>query len=83
MPKVISNSQDGLTITDSLGGETLAERIPVTEGWQEFTLYRGVPRDGEITVTLGLSGIGTAMVDEMTIRVVDLPERGVREARKQ
>ncbi len=83
VPKVISNSQDGLTITDSLGGETLAERIPVTEGWQEFTLYRGVPRDGEITVTLGLSGIGTAMVDEVTIRVVDLPERGVREARKQ
>ncbi|MEO1996645.1 MAG: hypothetical protein ABGZ17_15360, partial [Planctomycetaceae bacterium] len=59
------------------------ERIPITDGWQEFTLYRGVPRDGELTVTLGLSGIGTAMVDEMTIRVVDLPERGVREARKQ
>ena len=81
VPKVISRSHDGLMITESLGGENLAERIPVTDGWQEFTIYRGVPQDSDITVTLGLAGIGTAMVDEMTIRVVDLPN-SVRQARK-
>ncbi len=83
VPNVIARSQDGLTITDSLGGPQLAERIPVTEGWQEFTIYRGVPQDGNLTVTLGLTGIGEARVDEVTIRVVDLPAQGVRQARKQ
>lgn len=82
VPNVISRSHDGLTITDSLGGPNLAERIPVTDGWQEFTIYRGVPRDGNLTVTIGLAGIGTAMVDEVTIRLVDLPAQGLRQARK-
>lgn len=73
IPQVIRGNAEGLIITDSLGGDAMAERIPITEGWQEFTLYRGVPADTELQVTFTLSGYGTAMVDEVTIRTVELP----------
>ena len=62
-------------ISDNLGGPSLAERIPATNGWQEFTIYRGVEKSGEVTVTAAMTGVGTAMVDEITIRTMDLPNR--------
>ena len=68
-------------ITDSLGGAELAERVPVTSGWQEFTLYRGASKDSDVTVTFSLTGYGQALIDEVTIRTIDLPKQ-VREARK-
>lgn len=81
VPKTIAGSHDGVLITDSLGGIELAERIPVTTGWQEFTLYRGASTDGDVSVTISLTGYGEAMVDEVTIRTIDLPAP-VRAARK-
>lgn len=82
VPKTIAGSHDGLMITDSLGGVALAERIPVTSGWQEFTLYRGASTSGDVSVTFALTGYGEAMVDEVTIRTIDLPAP-IREARKR
>jgi len=73
IPKVIRGNADGLMIVDSLGGEAMAERIPITDGWQEFTLYRGVFSDTDLQVTFTLTGLGTVMMDEVTIRTVDLP----------
>jgi hypothetical protein len=67
---------DGLMITDSLGGEAMAERIPITSGWQEFTLYRSVPHDGDLQLTFALTGFGEALLDEVTVRTVDLPSFG-------
>ena len=81
IPETITGSQDGLMITDSLGGAELAERVPVTSGWQEFTLYRGASKDSDVTVTFSLTGYGQALIDEVTIRTIDLPKQ-VREARK-
>lgn len=72
VPAVIGGSHDGLTIMESIGGPQLAERIPLTSGWQEFTLYRGAQADGDLRVTFALTGIGTAEVDEVTIRTIDL-----------
>jgi len=46
VPQVIQGTHDGLMVTDSLGGSDMSERIPVTRGWQEFTLYRGAPSLG-------------------------------------
>lgn len=83
VPNVIRGSHDGLTITDSLGGPDLAERIPITSGWQEFTLYRGVPAEGTMTVTFALNGLGEAMIDEVTIQTIDLPPAIPRQARNQ
>ena len=73
VPQTIAANQDGLTITDSLAGPDLMERIPVTQGWQEFTLYRSVAANTDLTVTFSLTGLGEALLDEVTIRAIDLP----------
>ena len=73
VPKVILGSQNGLMIEDSIGGKALAERVPITKGWQEFTLYRAVGENSTLEVTLTMTGVGEAMIDEVTIRTVDLP----------
>ena len=42
--------------------------------WQEFTIYRAAERNGELSVTFAMTGIGEAMIDEVTICTMDLPE---------
>lgn len=76
IPEVIRGNVDGLMITDSLGGDAMAERIPITSGWQEFTLYRSVPHEGDLQLTFALTGFGVALLDEVTVRTVDLPSFG-------
>ncbi len=83
VPEVIQGTHDGLMVIDSLGGSDMAERIPVTRGWQEFTLYRGAPSDGVLKVTFSLGGVGTALLDEVTIRAINLPQVTPRQARNQ
>ena len=75
-------SQDGLRITDTLGGPAMAERIPITNGWQEFTLYRGVQKAGQLSVRFELTGVGVADIDEVTIRTIQLPADGIRQAKR-
>ena len=82
IPQVIMGTQDGLMIAESLGGNQLAERIPLTKGWQEFTLYRAAATDGEMEVTFALTGVGEAMINEVTIRTIDLPVTA-RQARSE
>ncbi len=67
----IQGSLEGLTIIDSLGGASLAERITQSGQWQEFSLYRGAPADGNLNITFALTGLGTAQVDEVTVRIAD------------
>lgn len=67
IPKPITGSLDGLMILDSLGREPLAERIGVTSGWKEVKLYRAAPAAGEMTVTVALTGLGDAFIDDLTI----------------
>ena len=73
VPNVISGSEAGLRIVDSIGGKDLAETIPRTQGWQEFTLYRSAAEDMQLSVDFELTGIGQAMIDEVTVQVIDLP----------
>ncbi len=68
----LQGSSEGLMVIDSLGGLALAERITRSGQWQEFSLYRGVPADGKLTVTFALSGLGSAMIDEVTVRIADI-----------
>lgn len=67
IPKPITGSLDGLMILDSFGREPLAERIGVTSGWKEVILYRAAPAAGEMTVTVALTGLGEAYIDDLTI----------------
>ena len=83
VPSPLSGSHDGLRITDSLAGPAMAERISITSGWQEFTLYRAAEKTGLFSIKFEMTGIGVASVDEVTIRAVDLPAEGLRQAKRQ
>ncbi len=74
--QTITGSANGFMITDSLGGKELSERFFKTNGWQEFTLYRAADRNGTIQVQFALCGLGSILLDEVTIRAVDLPPKG-------
>ena len=67
IPQPITGSHDGLMIFDSSSGPALAERILQTRGWQEFTLYRAARRDGPLSVTLALTGLGEVLLDDISI----------------
>jgi len=81
VPSAITGSVDGLVITDSLGGEPLAERIGQTTGWREFTLWRIAPRSGEVTVRFTLTGLGEAWLDDVTIQRLPPPRLRTAAAR--
>jgi hypothetical protein len=66
----ITGSVDGLLVIDSLTGPSLAQRITTPGEWQPFTIYRGVPQSGTMTVTFALSGLGEAWLDDIIIRPV-------------
>ncbi len=68
VPKAIRGSRDGVLIADSLGGDSLAERVQKTEGWQEVTLYRATGANSEkLEVSIALSGFGEVYVDDLSI----------------
>jgi len=70
IPHAITGSVDGLLIAESIGGEALAYRTGATDGWQHFTLYRVATRSGPISLTIALTGLGEAWIDDVTIRTV-------------
>jgi len=71
VPRRLAASTDGLLIFDSLGSSDLGERIRATQGWREFTVYRAVPQNGELTVTFALTGLGEASVDDLSVSVLE------------
>jgi hypothetical protein len=73
VPKAIEASLDGLMILDTLGREPLADRIGKTDGWKEFTLYRAAPVSGPWWLTIALTGIGDAWIDDVTIEALQPP----------
>jgi hypothetical protein len=73
VPQRIAGSIDGLEIVDSLGGPELSLRIRETADWQPFRLIRGVSDTTDMTLTIALSGMGTAYVDGVMIRVLGPP----------
>lgn len=71
VPQRIGASDEGLLVFDSLGGPDLGDRIRLTQGWREFTLYRAVGHTGELSVTLALTGLGEASLDDLQISLLD------------
>lgn len=71
IPSAITGSPDGLLIFDSAAGPALAERIRQTRGWQEFTLYRAARRDGPLTVTFALTGLGEVWLDDISVALAE------------
>jgi hypothetical protein len=71
VPQPIVGSHDGLLIFDSIGGPDLADRMRLTRGWRQFTIYRAVPESGNLMVTFALSGLGEAWVDDLHVNLLD------------
>jgi hypothetical protein len=67
IPNAITGSADGALFFDSAGGEPLAVRLTAATPWKKFTLYRRVPAEGSVSVTMALTGIGTAYFDDVRI----------------
>jgi hypothetical protein len=70
IPGLIADRRHRLMIVDSLNGEDLAERIMTTHGWQEFTLYRLCPADGDLRLTFGLISGGEVRLDDVSVSVL-------------
>ncbi len=74
VPKPITGSVDGLLVFDSLGGPALGERVGATRDWARIVLYRIVPADSAdepVVVTFALTGLGQALIDDVSIRPLD------------
>jgi hypothetical protein len=69
VPEPITASPDGLLAYDSLGGPALGARFSVTHSWQEFAFYRAAPTDGSVSLTLALTGLGEAFLDELSVTI--------------
>lgn len=68
IPTPILASPDGLVIYDSAAGEALGLRLTAAvPQWRKFTLYRRVPSNGELRVIAALTGLGTALIDDVRI----------------
>ncbi len=63
----VSASRDGLLIYDSLLGRSAGLRIQEGDQWTRFELLRVVPNSGEVTLTMSLTGMGAALIDDLQI----------------
>ncbi len=71
VPKRLGATQDGLLLFDNFAGPQLGERIQLSQGWREFTLYRAIPKNGELTLTISLTGLGEASLDDLSINLIN------------
>jgi hypothetical protein len=76
IPGAIKLTADGLLFYDDAGGEPLGVRLLETNRrWKQFHLDRRVPESGQIGVTVALTGVGVAYVDDVRIEPM-LPVQG-------
>lgn len=68
IPAPITLTSDGVLFYDDVCGEPLAVRLMNTEGkWKQFHLYRRVPPSGQLSLTVALTGVGVAYVDDVRV----------------
>jgi|YNPMSStandDraft_1061717.scaffolds.fasta_scaffold03478_4 hypothetical protein len=67
IPQPLSGSADGLLFYDDAGGEPLALRLHYQPQWKRFHLYRRVPADGRLGLTVALTAVGVAYCDDLRI----------------
>jgi hypothetical protein len=81
IPKPLKATTDGALIYDSVGGEPLAVRLTHAPEWRQFILYRQVPDSGAVSVTMALTGLGTAYFDD--VKVEPLVAKGAAAGTRQ
>jgi hypothetical protein len=67
VPAPIEGSADGAVIFDSIGGRSLALSQVEPLEWKQFTFYRYATRSDELTITIGLTGVGDIYVDDLEV----------------
>jgi hypothetical protein len=67
IPQPLTGSPDGLLFYDDAGGEPLALRLHFQPHWKRFHLYRRVPPDGRLGLTVALTALGVAYCDDLRI----------------
>ena len=74
VPTAMTPGVGGVIVRDTIGGEALQFRSggPLPD-WKRLVLYRQVPADGTMTVTLGLAGYGDAFFDELRVERLGEP----------
>lgn len=80
IPAPLTGTVDGLMIYDSEAGRSLAERFGATQGWQQFTMYRGASLSGQIHLTFELTGLGEVWIDDVTIEALEARPPGATPA---
>lgn len=78
--QAVTGSVDQLMIFDSLGGAALAYRVAKTDGWQPLTLYRFASKSGTLSLTIALSGLGEAWIDDLRVTPLGSPRRHTAQA---
>jgi hypothetical protein len=71
VPRQRGWTSEGLVVSDSIGGPELGDRIRLTQGWREFTLYRAANQSGDLTITFALAGLGEASIDDLSVSLLD------------
>jgi hypothetical protein len=67
----IGATSEGLMFYDSAAGEQMGVRLTSTgDKWKNIVLYRRVPASGTINVTMALTGLGKAYVDDVRIEAL-------------
>ncbi len=61
-------SVDGLQIIDTLGGADMAVRMHEAPTWRPFRIIRSATADAQVSVTIALSGLGEAQIDDLAVR---------------
>ncbi|MCX8139740.1 MAG: hypothetical protein N3E46_08655 [Gemmataceae bacterium] len=67
IPQPLTGSADGLLFYDDAAGEPLALRLHYQPHWKRFHLYRRVPADGRLALTVALTAVGVAYCDDLRI----------------
>jgi hypothetical protein len=71
MSRAMPPGAGGLIVRDSMGGEPLEFRSTnAIPEWTELILYRRIPTDGALSVTLALAGFGEAFFDDLRIEPI-------------
>ena len=70
VPEELLGTVDGLEILDTLGGPELAVHIPSSPSWRPFRMIRAATADADVTVTIALTGLGAAQVDDVALRTI-------------
>jgi hypothetical protein len=71
IPQPLGGHEGSLLIYDNFGGPELAESISHAPAWREFLLYRAVDRDGPLTITFALHGLGEVFLDDLSVEVTE------------